>query len=264
MYNLATPLPDGVTAPLVDIPVDDKNGSGCLASQWKDIDAEGKLALVKRGKCAISDKLKNAKAKGAKGVLLYNEEPGRKISSATLGAENRGDIVPVGVITLETGTEWKRRLESGEELEATLVVDSIFEERESWNVFAETKEGSPDSVVVLGAHLDSVQAGPGINDDGSGATALLEILASVRNYTGLSNKIRLAWWGAEESGLVGSLYYTSKLLEEEADKIRYYFNYDMIGSPEPYYHLYQNENSSVGAELLFKYLESHGKEPQYG
>lgn len=101
---------------------------------------------------------------------------------------------------LETGEAWKARLAAGEELVVNLLVDSIFEERESWNVFAETKEGDPDNVVFLGAHLDSVQAGPGINDDGSGTTALLEIATAIRRYKKFSNKVRFAWWGAEESG----------------------------------------------------------------
>jgi hypothetical protein len=265
LYNHPTPLPGGITAELIDTPVDTGDrGSACFEDQWEGIDATGKIALVMRGVCPISDKLKLARAHGALAVILYNQTPGTAYGSATLSAENIGLLVPTGVIPLEVGTAWKARLAAGEKLTASLLVDSIFEERESWNVFSETKEGSPDSVIMLGAHLDSVQAGPGINDDGSGTTALLEIMGSFKKYKGFPNKVRFAWWGAEESGLIGSLYYTSKLTEAEADKIKYYFNYDMIGSPAPYYHVYQTDNSGVGAEVLLDYVGSQGKPAEYG
>ncbi|WQF88264.1 Putative PA domain, peptidase M28, PA domain superfamily [Colletotrichum destructivum] len=258
-YNTATPLPGGITAPLVDTPVDDENGSGCLPEAFEGIDATGKLALVKRGVCAISDKIKNAKAAGALGVILYNQVPGNEIIKPTLGAENIGLLVPLGIITLETGEAWSAALAAGDEVTVTLIVDSIFEERETWNVISETKEGDPDKVIMLGAHLDSVLEGPGINDDGSGTAALLQLMGSVKKYSGFPHKIRFAWWAAEEAGLVGSYYYTENLSSEEADKIKYYFNYDMIASPNPIYELASYNNSGIGPKLLADYLEANGK-----
>ncbi|KAF5021266.1 hypothetical protein F66182_6664 [Fusarium sp. NRRL 66182] len=260
IYNTATPTPDGVTAPLVLVPIDDERGSGCFEDQWEGVDAKDKLALVKRGACAISDKLKLAKKAGARGVLLVNQTPGQDISSATLGAENLESIVPVGVIPLEVGTAWRERIEGGEELEVTLLVDSINEIRETWNIISETKQGDPNNVVFLGAHLDSVQAGPGINDDGSGSAAILEIIKSFTKYSGYKNKVRFAWWGAEESGLVGSYYYAEQLTEEEADKIRFYFNYDMIGSPNPRYWVQASKDADrVGGDVLAAWLRKKGK-----
>ena len=166
------------------------------------------------------------------------------------------------MIPLEVGNEWKSSLADGKEVEVSLLVDSVFEERETWNIIAETKEGDPDNVVFLGAHLDSVQAGPGVNDDGSGTAGLLVILENLIKYTGIKNKVRFGWWGAEELGLVGSLYYTNQLSSEEADKIRFYFNYDMIGSPVPSYIVYESEE--IGSKKLFDYLEAAGKPAQYG
>lgn len=197
-YNTATPLPKGVTAALIDTPVDDGRGSGCFEDQWAGIDATGKIALVKRGVCAIADKLKLAKAHGALAVVLYNQVPGDFITSATLSAENIGKLVPVGVVRLANGEEWKKRLAAGESLKVTLLVDAVNEQRPSWNIISETKEGDPNNVVMLGAHLDSVQAGPGVNDDGSGTAALLELMGSFKKYKGFKNKVRFAWWGAEE------------------------------------------------------------------
>ncbi|KAJ6256789.1 Serine/threonine-protein phosphatase [Drechslerella dactyloides] len=264
LYNPATPA-GGVTAQLVDTPVDDTKGSLCLPEQWKGVDVKGKLALIKRGVCGIAEKLKLARQAGALGVILYNHEPGTAYGSATLGAANIGQLVPCGMIPLEVGNAWSARIKAGEKLTASLLVDSIFETRLTWNLISETKEGDPNNVVMLGAHLDGVQAGPGINDDGSGSSALLEIMGSIKKYKGFPNKIRFAWWGAEESGLVGSLYYTKNLSEEEADKIRFYFNYDMIGSIAPFFRVYQGKNPGDvhGAKVLHSYLSAKGKPAEF-
>jgi hypothetical protein len=94
-YNSATPLPGGITAGLIDTPVNDETGSMCLEEQWEGIDATGKLALVKRGVCAVSDKLKFAKAHGALGgCLLPMFEFAPIVGSMTLMIEaSRGDPV---------------------------------------------------------------------------------------------------------------------------------------------------------------------------
>jgi aminopeptidase Y len=160
--------------------------------------ATGKIALIKRGACGIAEKIKLAKANGALAVIVYNQEVGTNYQTATLLEANMGQLIPAGLIPLDVGTGWKARLAAGEKLAVTLIVDAEFGQRESWNVFSETKEGDPNNVVMLGAHLDGVQAGPGINDDGSGSTALLEIMGSIKKYSGFKNKIRFAWWGAEE------------------------------------------------------------------
>lgn len=219
---------------------------------------------MKRGTCAIVDKLALAKAHGAVGVILYHNLPGTP-GSATLGAESYGQIPPVATISQSVGQAWKARLEAGEELVVELFIDAIFEDRKTWNIIAETKEGDPDNVIVLGAHLDSVQAGPGINDDGSGTSLLLEIATALRSYKGFTNKVRFAWWAAEESGLIGSLHYTSTLTADDADKIRFYFNFDMVASPSPDYQVYvgDNEGDDYGAEKLLQWLRADGKQARY-
>ncbi|MBE3047494.1 M28 family peptidase, partial [Candidatus Bathyarchaeota archaeon] len=288
LYNPATPE-GGITAPLVDTPVDDEkgrfpeprwpkpnewsscyvlltlypgSGSACHEEAWEDIDATGKIALVKRGGCALHDKFMLARAHGAVGAILYNKDPGTNYTAGSFGAENRYKVIPTATIPLEVASEWKKRLAEGKEVPVTLLVDSIFEERETWNIIVETKEGDPDNVVFLGAHLDSVQAGPGVNDDGSGTAGLLVILESLIKYTGIKNKVRFAWWGAEESGLIGSFFYTMGLSGKEADKIRYYFNYDMIASPNPAYRVYEGEE--IGTKNLFDYINAAGKPAELG
>src|SRR4029078_12834270 len=98
------------------------------------------------------------------------------------------------------------------------------------NVIAETRGGDPNKVIVVGAHLDSVGPGPGINDNGSGSAALLEFPQQLRNAK-TKNKIRFVWFSAEESGLLGSEAYVASLPDSERAKIAAMLNFDMIGSP---------------------------------
>jgi aminopeptidase Y len=117
----------------------------------------------------------------------------------------------------------------------------------TYNVLAESKGGDAGNVVMAGAHLDSVNAGPGINDNGSGSAALLEVANQMKKVNP-RNKVRFAWWGAEESNLVGSTYYVNNLPAEELDKIALYLNFDMIGSPNHGFFIYDGDDSDlVGA-----------------
>ena len=100
----------------------------------------------------------------------------------------------------------------------------------TYNVIAEKTGANDDNVVMAGAHLDSVLAGPGINDNGSGSAAILETAIQMAKVQP-ANTVRFAWWGAEESGLVGSTNYVNGLSQAEKDRIALYLNFDMIGSP---------------------------------
>jgi len=75
-----------------------------------------------------------------------------------------------------------------------------------------------------------VSAGPGINDNGSGSAAILEVAEQMKKVNP-TNTVRFAWWGAEESGLVGSDFYVNSLSQADRDKIALYLNFDMVGSP---------------------------------
>ncbi|GAA4607852.1 M28 family metallopeptidase [Actinoplanes octamycinicus] len=103
--------------------------------------------------------------------------------------------------------------------------------RSAANVVAEWPYGDATHVVMAGAHSDSVAAGPGINDDGSGVAALLANAAAI-SQAGLrpQKRIRFGFWGAEEQGDVGSSYYVSHLASGESRKIDAYLNFDMIGN----------------------------------
>ena len=115
----------------------------------------------------------------------------------------------------------------------------------TYNVFAETNTGDDDNVVMVGAHLDSVSDGPGIHDNGSGSAAILEVAEQMRKVKPV-NTVRFAWWGAEESGLVGSDHYVFGLTPEELDQIALYLNFDMIGSPNFVRMIYDGDGSAFG------------------
>ncbi|GAA3805736.1 hypothetical protein GCM10022226_27300 [Sphaerisporangium flaviroseum] len=113
-----------------------------------------------------------------------------------------------------------------------------------YNVIADWPGGDPNDILMVGAHLDSVAAGPGINDNGSGSASILETALTVSRL-GLApaKHLRFAWWGAEELGLRGSTYYVSNLAATERTRIKAYLNFDMVGSPNPGYFLYDGDNS---------------------
>ncbi|MFB7179677.1 M28 family metallopeptidase [Streptomyces sp. NPDC056257] len=111
-----------------------------------------------------------------------------------------------------------------------------------YNLIADWPGGDPNSVLMSGSHLDSVTAGAGINDNGSGSAAVLEAALAV-SRAGLqpTKHLRFGWWGAEELGLIGSKYYVNNLPAAEKAKISGYLNFDMIGSPNPGYFVYDDD-----------------------
>ncbi|MFJ1973058.1 M28 family metallopeptidase [Streptomyces sp. NPDC087903] len=114
--------------------------------------------------------------------------------------------------------------------------------RTGYNLIADWPGGDTNQVVMTGSHLDSVTAGPGINDNGSGSAAILETALTVaRTAYHPTKHLRFAWWGAEELGMVGSRYYVSNLSTANRAKISGYLNFDMIGSPNPGYFVYDDD-----------------------
>jgi aminopeptidase S len=113
-----------------------------------------------------------------------------------------------------------------------------------YNLIADWPGGDPNSIIMTGGHLDSVTAGPGINDNGSGSAAILEVaLAASRTGFQPTKHLRFAWWGAEELGLRGSQFYVNSLPAAERARIDGYLNFDMVGSPNAGYFVYDGDNS---------------------
>ncbi|MFI9549718.1 M28 family metallopeptidase [Streptomyces sp. NPDC052016] len=114
--------------------------------------------------------------------------------------------------------------------------------RVGYNLIADWPGGDANQVVMAGSHLDSVSSGAGINDNGTGSAAVLEAaLAVARTGYQPTKHLRFAWWGAEELGLVGSRYYVNSLSAANRARISGYLNFDMIGSPNPGYFVYDDD-----------------------
>lgn len=234
-YSPSTPA-GGVTADLVSPAV----ATGCAATDWDGVDATGKIALISRGACSFAQKSVNAKAAGASAAIVYNNGDGAL--NGTLGGP--GDYVPTTGVTKADG------LAMLEADSATLDIQTVSEERRTFNVIAETRKGRDDNVVMMGAHLDSVHDGAGINDNGTGSAGILETAIQLAKVNKLNNKVRFAWWGAEELGLLGSEHYVADLEDNDPaalDDIATYVNFDMIGSPNHIIGVYDADESTYPA-----------------
>jgi hypothetical protein len=163
---------EGLTGELVAGPA---GAAGCDLSSYDGLDVEGKIVLIDRFRCptggTLAGRVVPAAAAGAIAVMIYNDVS-TQVTAGSLGAPS-DDHVPAAFINRVDGLAALEKLEAGEIIEVFFQQTQVVEERLTHNVFVETEDGDPDNVIVLGAHLDSVQAGPGINDDGKLPTLLL-------------------------------------------------------------------------------------------
>jgi Zn-dependent M28 family amino/carboxypeptidase len=201
--------------------------SGCEVEDYAGFVA-GNIALLQRGTCPYVQKATLAQDAGASAIIVFNEgQPGRTAvpNNLPLGAEGIhipgvGTSFDIGVDLSDAGTVARVKTEVLEET-ATSV-----------NVIAETRGGNSHRTVVVGGHLDSVPAGPGINDDGSGTATLLEMAETLTaQHQHPRNKVRFMWYGAEELGLIGSTKYVEGLTQRQKDDILAMLDFDMLGSP---------------------------------
>ena len=277
-FSVTTQSDDGdVTAPVtpvdVQLGVGNTSTSGCTAGDFAGFPA-GNIALIQRGGvgCTFELKAENAAAAGAVGVVFFNQgdttDPTRTgIPAVTLGNGNTSDIPAVSV-TYALGAQ----LASTPGLEMRVFANVERRTATTENVIAETPGGDANNVVMAGAHLDSVAAGAGINDNGSGSSALIEVAEQMKKLkTKVQNKVRFAWWGAEEASLVGSTFYVNSLSADELADLEMYLNFDMIGSLN--YGLFTLDGDgdlgttgppgSDDIEALFEqFYESRGEESQ--
>ncbi|MDI9916167.1 M28 family metallopeptidase [Rhodococcus sp. IEGM 1379] len=226
--------PTGIASRVVSIPADET--PGCESSDYDGLDVAGAIVLVARGVCQFGEKQNMAADRGAAALLIVNNEDGM-LGGGTLGDPETARIPTAGISK-----------SAGDALAASagtvnLILDTMMSTVKSRNVIAQTSTGSADNVVVVGAHLDSVPEGPGINDNGSGSAAVLETALQLGSSPNVANAVRFTFWGAEELGLVGSTDYVEGLSDQERAAIALYLNFDMIGSPNPGYLVYDGDNS---------------------
>jgi len=250
--------------------------AGCEPGDFDAAPAEPAIALVQRGGCDFAVKADNATAAGYDALIIFNEgNPGR--TELTVGTLGDPKSIPVVGLSYEDALALIEQSEAGP---VTLRVTTSVEtdpNRTTWNVIADLpakqlkKIKNKDEVVVVGAHLDSVAAGPGINDNGSGSAGILAIaeqMSKLKLTKKLARPVRFAFWGAEESGLLGAEHYVDSLSDNQRSKLYANLNFDMIGSPNYVRFVYDGDGSNGGPvgppgsdviETIFTdYFESKG------
>jgi Zn-dependent M28 family amino/carboxypeptidase len=260
--------PDGVSGPLVVAPVDET--PGCADADYDGLPVQGAVVLVDRGSCQFIDKQAIAAKRGAVALILAdNVDRPIEEFGGTLGSA--GDVkIPVVSISKAEGARLRANPAN-----TTITLKAGVDVKQTNNVIAQTKTGSTENVVMVGAHLDSVPEGPGINDNGSGVAAVLETARQMGSSPDVDNAVRFAFWGAEELGLLGSSDYIAGLDADALKDIALYLNFDMVGSPNPGYFTYDGNQSapppadggvprvpegSAGIErMLVGYLDGTGK-----
>jgi Zn-dependent M28 family amino/carboxypeptidase len=205
----------------VSAPVEILERSGCEQEHFDEVEA-GAIVLTVAGGCFRRQQALNAAEAGASALLVGY--PGRgpgEIFRPTL-IDPDGIEIPVVSVTDEAVDALER---AGDE-PVRLRVETERQPEVLRNVVAQFGDGP--TVVMVGAHLDSVLEGPGINDNGSGVAAALEIARGVAQ-AGVPDgtAVRIGLWGGEELGLVGSRAYVEGL----DDDLVAYLNLDMAGSP---------------------------------
>ncbi|MBX7431987.1 M20/M25/M40 family metallo-hydrolase [Mycobacterium sp. Y57] len=237
-YTIGAPG-GGVSGPLLAAPAEDT--PGCTADDYGDLPVKGAVVLVDRGSCPFGTKQSVAADLGAVAVIVADNVDGDQMGG-TLGRDTRVRI-PVVSVTKDDGA----RLRSEQGSPAEIRLNAGVRVEKARNVIAQTKTGSTADVVMVGAHLDSVPEGPGVNDNGSGVAAILETAVQLGSSPPITNAVRFGFWGAEESGLLGSSNYVESLSVEQLKDIALYLNFDMLGSPNPGYFTYDGDQSTLPA-----------------
>lgn len=257
--NLTIPPPDAAgTSP-----------SGCDPADFSPAPAEPTIALIQRGTCTFGVKAANAAAAGYDAAIIMNEgQEGRTdpISNATLGEPAS---IPVVSVSYADGVVLAELADDGDLVVRVAATTQTDLDAVTTNILATSRTGNPDDTIVVGAHLDSVFDGPGINDNGSGAATILEIAQELAETKApLRQRVRFAFWGAEENGLLGSTHYVDSLTPAQLGQIKANLNFDMVGSPNYVRFVYDGDGSSgdeVGPpgsgqleQLFLDYFASQG------
>ncbi|MBX5490398.1 MAG: M20/M25/M40 family metallo-hydrolase [Chloroflexi bacterium] len=188
--------------------------------EWPAGALAGRVALIERGEIPFGEKVANAAAAGAVAVIIYNNEPGTFAGS--LGQQS---AIPAVALDRAQGLALRTR-SAAEPLSVEVAVDASVGQRQSQNVVG-TRVGSDPCTIVVGAHYDSVSAGPGANDNGSGTATMLEV-ARVMAERSHPCTLQFVAFGAEEIGLRGSQRFV-ETLPPEGHPLRAMLNLDMVG-----------------------------------
>jgi hypothetical protein len=216
------------------IPSTGGSTSGCDPTDFNGFVA-GRIALIQRGTCTFQQKVDNAQAAGASGVIIFNEGNDPTRTGLFNGSLTTVPTIPVAFTTFAIGedlyNQYNDAVTNNTALpNVTLNVQGIHDpNRVDWNVIADSKGGDPDHVLVVDAHLDAIY-GAGMLDNGSGSMTILDIAQQLKNVKP-RNKLRFIWFGGEELGLNGSKFYVNNLTPSQLGQIRYDLDADVTATP---------------------------------
>lgn len=219
--------------------------SGCEASDFTGF-PEGNIALIQRGTCRFQEKIDLAMEAGASAALIFNEGQTERRDLEGWQLDSEATVtIPVASASFPTGDALAAALQDGA-VPLRIAVDGETIAGIGENVLVDTP-GDVSRTLVVGGHLDSVLAGPGINDNGTGVALVLELARQVAALEETPERsIRFALWGGEELGLLGSNAYVENLDEVEIGQIVAKLNFDMIGSPNGSRMIYDGDGDDFG------------------
>jgi Zn-dependent M28 family amino/carboxypeptidase len=234
--NAALQPAGGIIIPPTSTPT---SSSGCTAADFSGF-TSGRIALIQRGACNFGVKVLNAQAAGATGVIIFNEgNPGRTavLNGSLVDAAGNPIIptIPVAFTSFAIGSNLLSQYQTAVQNNTPLPVMNITIQAivqpnaPDYNVIAESKGGDKNHVVVVDAHLDAIY-GEGMLDNASGSATILDIAEKMKNVTP-RNKLRFIWFGGEELGLLGSIYYVNSLSSNDLSHIGYDLDADVTATP---------------------------------
>jgi len=227
----------GVTGPLVAVPLDAT--PGCQAEDYAGLNANGAVALIRRGGCTFTQKQVVAADAGAVAALVYNNVAGPGLG----GIDPSQARIPTAGLTQAEGLA----LTAVAGTPTTVDVRSHRQLTTSRYLVTQTRTGRTDNVVLAGAQLDSIDTTAAINDTGASSAALLEIALRLGSSPRVNNAVRFAWWGAEDVDKTAAGAYLRSLTFDQQLDIALYLNSNSIGSRNAGYFVYDGDNSSGSA-----------------
>lgn len=255
--NLSQPgdVTAAVTPVALDLGPGNHSASGCDLADFDGFPA-GNIALIQRGTCPLVTKAWNAQLAGADAVVFFNQgntedrmglnPDGWAFLDIVPTQAEHGLLIPGVFATYEVGRDLATQIAHGTTVKLRVKVSTVFEVRQTESLVVETAEGDPEHVILIGAHLDSVRDGFGINDNATGVAAVLE-LARIAAACHPDKRLRFAFWGGEEWGSPwGSMAYTNSLRALDLAKIKAYLNVDTLGSRNYAIHRFDGNGSELG------------------
>lgn len=230
----------------VTAPVTVLEASGCQPSDFDGV-KRGAVVLTVQGGCYRRQQAINAAEAGAVALLVgYPDRGPTEIFRPTL-IDPGGMTIPVVSVTGDA----VRAIEAAAPGPVRLSIATERAPATLRNVVAEIGGGA--GMIIVGGHLDSVLEGPGINDNGSGVAALLEVARGVA-AAGVPDgaTVRVALWGGEELGTVGSRAYVDDL----SDDVIAYINLDMAGSLNGANLVYDESEAADGSAAITAAFEA--------